>query len=396
MRKIIAIGIFLILVGVVFAATPVNAAFTTYAQPDTAYLSEATEKIDISGLTNGMTFMSITDGYMTVGFDSSMEKTQVGVGWATWDSPPWTETATPHILFKSYEDSVEWKLSKPTWVFGFELEPNNMNVHKMTVKFYHDTTLVGSIVKAVDGNAGARLFAIKSLDDPINRVEISAPSAAHGFGVAQIRYSRIEIGKHYTYTDVDFAPYHYEPGPDGKLGTIDDIKVMDPAKLGTPLKSIHMVINHDKVKSHNPGQFYGVIEITGPVQKFRFRDDFDREFDVHPSKIGTGGCQVIILDPKGFAKVITNSDQVEIKKIVNDNPDKPNKPGYVEIDFKLSTPLKPGYTLMVYIKFQTAYKNEKYGGDKIFWDQARIDIPSLIKWDFDTGKVKLPITGIPT
>jgi hypothetical protein len=169
---------------------------------------------------------------------------------------------------------------------------------------------------------------------------------------------------------------------------IDDVevngqyKVIDPAELGTPLESIEMVINHNKVKSHNPGQFYAVIEITGPVQTFRFRDNFDVEFDVHPSKVGAGGVQAVAIDPDGYA--IDISQYVEIKKINNGK-------NFVRINFNLPIELPPGYTIMVYIKFQTAYKNKPYGGNNWFWDNAKIDFEGDSGWDLETGRVRLRV-----
>jgi hypothetical protein len=149
-----------------------------------------------------------------------------------------------------------------------------------------------------------------------------------------------------------------------------------------------MVINHGKVRSHNPGKFYAVMKITGQVQTFLIRDVFDIEFDVNPSKIGTGGCQVFKLDSAGFAKLITRTSGVTITAINN-------KENRVDIRFDLPEPLEPDHTLMIYIKFQTPYKQKRYGGDHQFWDegmywQERLtynDNPTLT-----TGKVYLTIT----
>jgi len=182
---------------------------------------------------------------------------------------------------------------------------------------------------------------------------------------------------------------------------IDDVEVvgrfvvMDPAELGTTLNNIHMVINKNKVKSHNPGQFYSVINITGPVKEFLFRDDFDVEFNVHPKKIGTGGCQVLLLDPDGYATVITNSPWVNITKIDNNN-------NYVEIEFNFSEPMPSGYTLKIYIKYQTSYKQKPYGAgdgglaDDEFWNIARYWDYEDEPWTLETEEVILPITGVPT
>jgi len=236
MRKIFAIGIFLLLVGVVFAATPVSAAITSYAQPDATYVAE-TEKIDLSGLIYGNAYGSITDGYMTVTFSSDMTKRgPVPTGWATWDSPPWTETANPHVLFESTDTFMTWTLSKPTRIFGFELEPNYHSVFSCKVDFYAGATLMGSIVRNVNGNGGARLFAAKSLGDPIDRVEISVPAGAGGFSVAQIRYSKSVIDQQQT-QDYRFAGTYdrFWNGQSFKptLSTLTNVELY-MMRLGTP------------------------------------------------------------------------------------------------------------------------------------------------------------------
>jgi hypothetical protein len=228
MRKIIAIGIFLVLVGVVFAATPVNAAIISIPQPDATYVAE-TEKIDLSGYIYGNSYSGITDGYMTVTFSSTMMKLgPVPTGWATWDSPPWTETANPHVLFETTDTSMTWILSKPTRIFGFELEPNAWNVFACTVDFYAGATLVGSITQNVDGYYGARLFAARSLGAPFDKVEISVPAGAGGFSVAQIRYSKPQIDQQQT-QDFHFAGCYdkywlgqsFKPG----LSTLTSVKL---------------------------------------------------------------------------------------------------------------------------------------------------------------------------
>jgi len=173
MRKTIAIGIVLALVAVVFATVPANAAITTFDHPHSTYLAEASAKIDISGLTDGNYYGSITDGDMTVTFSSSMKKATVPGSWATWSSPPYSETGTPHVMSSSGENSMTLTLSIPTTVFGFELEPNKFDTYTFTVDFYAGATLVGSIVRDVAGSHGARLFGAKTLSNPFVKVDIS-------------------------------------------------------------------------------------------------------------------------------------------------------------------------------------------------------------------------------
>jgi len=73
-----------------------QADFNPISQPTLAYTSSTT-LIDISSipdLTSGIT--SVTNGVQTLNFDQAMTKASVpSGGWATWGSPPDTESYTP-------------------------------------------------------------------------------------------------------------------------------------------------------------------------------------------------------------------------------------------------------------------------------------------------------------
>ncbi|MCY9764332.1 hypothetical protein M5X06_08900 [Paenibacillus alvei] len=87
---------------------------------DTTYLSSTT-KIDISGLPFGSLNPSITDGFQTVTFGSPMQKLgPVPAGWATWSSPPFSESSNPHVLFSGDTvNSMTFTLSRHSLIFGF-------------------------------------------------------------------------------------------------------------------------------------------------------------------------------------------------------------------------------------------------------------------------------------
>jgi len=167
------------------------AAITPIPQPNLAYTT-GTTLIDISGLTNFTLHPSITDGTQTVTFTTTLDKRQVpGGGWATWDSPPFTEGNTPHVLFSTAQ-TQDLTLSLPSKTVGFELEPNVFGIFSSTADFYSGGcagTLEGSITQLVDGNAGARLFAAQTQAGPINCVKITVAPGSSGFAIAQVRYA---------------------------------------------------------------------------------------------------------------------------------------------------------------------------------------------------------------
>jgi hypothetical protein len=176
MKKILMIAVLLALATSAYAFTPIS-------QPDASYLSSTT-KIDITD-PDYTVLSSITDGTLTVSFSPSVEARTVSGSWATWGSPPDTESSTPRILFDSSTTSLWMTLSQPVNIFGFEAEPNPMSVHSMTAEFYNGATWVGSITRDVDGNAGARLFAAGG--DVFTSVYFYTDC---DFAVAQLRYAK--------------------------------------------------------------------------------------------------------------------------------------------------------------------------------------------------------------
>ena len=159
-------------------ATPID-------NPDAAYLA-ATTKIDIDGLPEGSSNDSITDGILTVEFSEPLIKTgPVPDGWATWSSPPFSEDPNPFVLIAS-TNVLEMVLSQPVAIFGFEMEPSPFAPEEFTVEFFNGNTLVESITRVVDGDAGARLFARE--DGAIDRVVITSET---DFAIAQVRYQLV-------------------------------------------------------------------------------------------------------------------------------------------------------------------------------------------------------------
>jgi hypothetical protein len=177
------------LVGAVLTAAacaPAHAAIVAISSPDAAYTS-STSVIPITDpLFTGLT--SISDGTLTIDFDSTVEVRSVPAGgWATWSSPPESEDATPTVLFTLGDTSVELTFDSPLDVFGVEVEPNPFAVHTITMSFFDGLTLLGSVARPVDGSAGARLLAgTGDAGETFDRVVISSTA---DFAMAQPRYS---------------------------------------------------------------------------------------------------------------------------------------------------------------------------------------------------------------
>ena len=170
------------------SAATALADFTVISMPDAAYLASTT-KLPVVG--SDFTYVtSLSDPDLTVTFSHALEIMTVPSTWATWSSPPDSESATPRVLFDT-GTTVRIDLSTPAKTFGLEMEPNRMEVFSMTADFYDGATLVGSITRSVDGMAGARLFAGATTSDKFTHVVVSAPLVPSGYAIAQLRYGEL-------------------------------------------------------------------------------------------------------------------------------------------------------------------------------------------------------------
>jgi hypothetical protein len=181
----VAFGVGVILAGAV-SGTP-SYAFTRFTQPDAAYQA-ATTLIDISSIPENSSVSSVTDGSLTVNFNNSIVRRQVPGNWATWSSPPASESSTPPVLF-STPTSLELVFSKPVSAFGFELEPTSFASYPVSAQFFSGAILSGSVNLNVVGNAGARLFAASDVASPFTKIGITADPNSKGFAIAQLRYA---------------------------------------------------------------------------------------------------------------------------------------------------------------------------------------------------------------
>jgi hypothetical protein len=160
---------------------------TIVTEPFSYYTSQ-THMISISGLTDGSFVGSIQDANLKVSFSSSMDRLTVGSTWATWNSPPATESSLPAVLYSNGATGLFMTLSSPTpvSVFGFELQPDLSNSEPVTVTFL-GTGSPFAISLNPDGNAGALLFAV-STDTPITGVSV-VDGAGDDFAIANVRYA---------------------------------------------------------------------------------------------------------------------------------------------------------------------------------------------------------------
>jgi len=165
-------------------ASPARADFIPIAMPDAAYLS-GTSSLGVAAPDFDV-LTSLTDGTQTASFDIGLVALSVPTTWASWGSPPNTESATPRVLWTNGFTSMAINLALPSFTFGFEAQPNTLAVSNLTVDFFSLGVLIGSISLDVDGNAGARLFAATTTTNAFDTIVISGTD---DFAVANLRYA---------------------------------------------------------------------------------------------------------------------------------------------------------------------------------------------------------------
>jgi hypothetical protein len=167
-----------------------GSALLAYDTPVQAYTNK-TCAIDLSAIVTGTMLNNVNGCGVRVSFSNPMEKRAVGDGWATWGSPPDTEDASPEVLVSSVEE-VTLRYSVRGRRIGVEVEPNDFAVRRVKATFLRKNgTVIGKIVRQVDGNGGALLFAGKSISpqkrDKIRSLVIKVKGDT--FAIAQIRVS---------------------------------------------------------------------------------------------------------------------------------------------------------------------------------------------------------------
>jgi hypothetical protein len=138
---------------------------------------------------DGTTFSTVTDGIVTATLTDALLSQVVGVDWATWNTPPAVESATPNV---GQTDGVTETiaLSQAVEVLGFELEPEEFTTDTVTVSFFGaGSTFLGDEDLPVNGDGGALLFAADAGSPLITSVTISDATAGNTFAMANFRYA---------------------------------------------------------------------------------------------------------------------------------------------------------------------------------------------------------------
>ncbi len=159
---------------------PAFAGFTTFAQPgDGNYESSTT---NYGGGDGSGGFISSLGPF---NFSNSMSENNVPNSWATWGSPPFTESSTPNVLWNEGFSTLTLSLTGSFTTVGFELEPDQFQQEEVTAQYFNGGTLLGTIDLFPNGSAGALLFAAHS-DSDITSVVIT-DLAGDDFAIAQLR-----------------------------------------------------------------------------------------------------------------------------------------------------------------------------------------------------------------
>jgi hypothetical protein len=174
------------------SAAPLRAMPVFILQPTPQYTSETT-LLQITD-PEGSIITSVSDSVLIISFLSGgsallMDVNAVPSSWATWGSPPNTESSTPTVV-RSDDPSVTtvlFQFSVPLTTFGLELEPDDTSaVHDITATFLYNGNTLGVLQRSVDGNGGALLFA--AAGGVFDSVSVSSDV---DFAAAEFRYTAV-------------------------------------------------------------------------------------------------------------------------------------------------------------------------------------------------------------
>jgi hypothetical protein len=163
--------------------------FRVFHRPRDWYVSRSCA-VDLSGIADFTRLDSVTGcGGVEVRFSSEGEKRSVPDSWGSWGSPPFTEDATPDIVYALSATAITLTYSRSVTFGGVELEPDPTVDHSLTAEFFSRPNgagdLLGSITRRVDGDSGARLFGA-SVKAGFKSVVITSNDGVK-FGFGQIR-----------------------------------------------------------------------------------------------------------------------------------------------------------------------------------------------------------------
>jgi hypothetical protein len=115
--------------------------------------------------------------------------------WATWGSPPATESSTPNVLWNQGFSTLTITTSDTENVLGFELEPDQFAQETVEATFHSSTGDSFTLTLMPNGSAGALLFAVQdtTAGAHITSVDIT-DEAGDDFAIAQLRTGEVGGG----------------------------------------------------------------------------------------------------------------------------------------------------------------------------------------------------------
>lgn len=205
--------------------------FTPIASPTGSYVS-STDLLQIT-VPDFTLLSSLSDAKQTVTFSIPLDARTVPDSWATWNSPPATESSTPRVLYTDGATSFTITLANPSTVVGFETEPNPFEVHTITAVFMNGGNVIGTVSQPVNGLAGA-LLAAASSSQPITSVQVFSDV---DFAIAQIRTGQslqieatlLTPSKPAETTSASGTPEAHVP-----LGSKFQLRLIQPSQSGPP------------------------------------------------------------------------------------------------------------------------------------------------------------------
>ena len=164
------------------AADTAAGAFRRIKRPNAKYTG-GTCVIDLSAIADFTELEEVSGCGVTVNLGEPMVKRSVPGSWATWGSPPFTETATPHVLRTHGPTTYNLTYSAKSKITGLEAEPSPFALWEISVSFLNAKGEVkGTITRTLDGEGGARLFAART-----RGVKTVTITSGADFAIAQLR-----------------------------------------------------------------------------------------------------------------------------------------------------------------------------------------------------------------
>ncbi len=158
--------------------------WTVFPQP-TPGGQYVTETTDFGGGDGSLNFITSLGPFT---FSNPQSENSVPGSWATWGSPPNTESSTPNVLYNEGFSTLHVDVSGSFNTTGFELEPDQFQQETIDVIYHSSDGDAFTLTLMPNGSAGALLFAVQD-DTPgstITSIDIT-DEAGDDFATAQWR-----------------------------------------------------------------------------------------------------------------------------------------------------------------------------------------------------------------